>query len=58
MNVVMTSAGKFIELQGTAEGAAFGDRELTKMIELAKGGMKLLDELQQKACQEAVEKWK
>jgi ribonuclease PH len=58
MNVVMTSAGRFIELQGTAEGAAFGDRELTKMIELAKGGMKLLDALQQKACQEAVEKWK
>ena len=58
MNVVMTSAGKFIELQGTAEGDAFGDEELNKMLELAKGGIKLLDDIQTKACEEAAEKLK
>jgi len=58
MNIVMTNSGKFIELQGTAEGAAFGDDELSNMIKLARGGMQLLDELQQAACNEATENWK
>ena len=43
MNVVLNEDGSFIEIQGTAEGNAFTDRELFKMIELAqKGGAELI----------------
>lgn len=40
MNVVMTESGKFIEIQGTAENAPFSDKELEKMLDLAKSGIK------------------
>jgi ribonuclease PH len=39
MNVVMNAAGNFIEVQGTAEGHAFTDDELSAMIELARRGI-------------------
>jgi len=39
MNVVMTGAGKFIEVQGTAEGAAFSRGELESMLGLAELGI-------------------
>lgn len=39
MNVVMTDAGGFIEIQGTAEGAIFGDEELVGMLALARKGI-------------------
>jgi ribonuclease PH len=39
MNVVMTGAGRFIEVQGTAEGAAFSRGELDTMLGLAEGGI-------------------
>ena len=39
MNVVATEKGRFIELQGTAEGATFSDEELAAMIGLAKQGI-------------------
>ena len=39
MNVVMNEAGNFIEVQGTAEGHAFTDAELQKMLTLARVGM-------------------
>jgi ribonuclease PH len=42
MNVVMTGAGKFIELQGTAEGAPFGREELDELLALAEKGIKEL----------------
>ncbi|OUW42867.1 MAG: ribonuclease PH [Gammaproteobacteria bacterium TMED180] len=43
MNVVLSEDGSFIEIQGTAEGNTFTDRELFKMIELAqKGGAELI----------------
>ena len=43
MNVVLNEDGSFIEIQGTAEGNTFTDRELFKMIELAqKGGAELI----------------
>jgi ribonuclease PH len=53
MNVVMTEAGEFIEVQGTAEGQAFSRTDLDAMLELAGGG---IDELirQQKAALESV----
>jgi ribonuclease PH len=39
MNVVMTGAGNFVEVQGTAEGAAFGRAELDRLIGLAERGI-------------------
>jgi ribonuclease PH len=39
MNVVMTDAGSFIELQGTAEGAAFSMQELNTLLSLAQKGI-------------------
>jgi ribonuclease PH len=39
MNVVMTGAGKFIEVQGTAEGAAFSRDELESLLGLAESGI-------------------
>lgn len=45
MNVVMTDTGKFIEIQGTAEGDPFDSDELNEMLELAKNGIReLFDE--------------
>lgn len=38
MNVVMNNQGGFIEVQGTAEAAAFSEEELTSMLALAKKG--------------------
>jgi ribonuclease PH len=39
MNIVMNDAGRFIEVQGTAEGHAFTDDEFSAMIALARGGI-------------------
>ncbi len=39
MNVVMTESGRFIEVQGTAEGAAFSRSELDELLALAELGI-------------------
>ena len=39
MNVVMTEAGHFIEVQGTAEGAAFDRAAMNRLLDLAEGGV-------------------
>jgi ribonuclease PH len=39
MNVVATDKGRFVELQGTAEGATFSEEEMTSMVTLAKDGI-------------------
>jgi ribonuclease PH len=49
MNVVMTGEGKFIEVQGTAEGAAFDRVELDALLALAEKGCADLTRLQQEA---------
>ena len=49
MNVVMTGAGNFVEVQGTAEGEAFAQRELDAMLGLAQRGIQQLVSLQKKA---------
>ena len=46
MNVVMDNNGGFIEIQGTAEGAAFGEQELAAMLALAKKGTSEIFQLQ------------
>jgi ribonuclease PH len=49
MNVVMTGAGHFVEVQGTAEGAAFTRAEMDKLLALADKGIRELIQLQQAA---------
>jgi ribonuclease PH len=39
MNVVMTGAGRFVEVQGTAEGAAFTRAEMDRLLALATDGI-------------------
>lgn len=46
MNVVMNNTGGFIEVQGTAEGAAFSDGELNDMLALARQGINEIFQLQ------------
>ena len=49
MNVVMTEAGKFIEVQGTAEGEPFSSEDMTEMLDLAKHAIRELMDLQKQA---------
>jgi ribonuclease PH len=46
MNVVMTGAGNFVEVQGTAEGAAFSRKEMDALLALAEKGIRQLVLLQ------------
>ena len=46
MNVVMTGAGHFVEVQGTAEGAAFSRQEMDALLALAEKGISDLVALQ------------
>jgi len=39
MNVVMTSSGHFVEVQGTAEGEPFSRDELNELLSLAEHGI-------------------
>ena len=49
MNVVMTEAGHFIEVQGTAEGEAFDRATMDRLLDLAQGGIAELVRTQQRA---------
>jgi ribonuclease PH len=49
MNVVMTGKGHYVEVQGTAEGAAFTRAEMDELLRLAEKGIAELIELQQRA---------
>ncbi len=49
MNVVMNNQGKFIEVQGTAEAAAFAENEFMEMLALAKRDIADLVRVQQMA---------
>ncbi len=42
MNLIMTGGGRLVEIQGTAEGEAFTEKELHALLELGKGGIKKL----------------
>jgi ribonuclease PH len=46
MNVVMTGAGRFIEVQGTGEEATFSEEELQSLLKLARHGIGQLTQLQ------------
>lgn len=49
MNVVMTGAGQFVEVQGTGEEATFSQADLNRLLKLAGSGIKKLLALQQAA---------
>ncbi|MCX8073886.1 MAG: ribonuclease PH [Candidatus Binatia bacterium] len=51
MNVVMTDAGRFVEVQGTAEGSPFDRATLDKLADLAWSGIQELLRAQQRALQ-------
>jgi ribonuclease PH len=42
MNVVMTDLGHFVEVQGTAEGAAFSRAGMNRLLDLAEQGIREL----------------
>ena len=46
MNVIMTSAGGFVEVQGTAEGKPFMPDELNQLLDMAKGSIDEILQLQ------------
>ena len=49
MNVVVTGSGKFVEVQGTAEGAPFDREELNSLLDLALEGTATLAQIQREA---------
>lgn len=49
MNVVMTGAGGFIEVQGTAEGAPFSRNDMDSLLVLAETGIAQLVAKQKEA---------
>lgn len=51
MNVIMTDKGKFVEVQGTAEGLPFDRNRLNRLLDLAQGGIEDLMKLQLKALE-------
>jgi ribonuclease PH len=52
MNVVMTSDGEFVEVQGGAEGATFSRETLESMLACAEGGIRQIFEAQRAAVEE------
>ncbi|AXE29214.1 ribonuclease PH [Chromobacterium phragmitis] len=51
MNVVMTGSGRFVEVQGTAEGEPFSEEEMAAMLALARKGIGELLALQRQALE-------
>ena len=49
MNVVMSSEGRFVEVQGTGEHGTFDRSQLDRLLDLATGGIATLDAAQRKA---------
>ena len=45
-NVVMTGAGRLVEVQGTAEGEPFSRGDLDALLDLAEAGIKQLTQIQ------------
>jgi ribonuclease PH len=53
MNLVMTGAGRFVELQATAEQVAFDDKQLAELLRIARQGITDLMDLQKAALERA-----
>ena len=56
MNVIMTGAEEFVELQGTGEEATFSRHQLNELLDLATDGLKQLFVVQQEALGEIAAK--
>jgi len=56
MNVVMTEGGRFLEVQGTAEGMSFSRGELDELLALAELGITEIMELQKLLLSEPPER--
>ncbi len=54
MNFVMTSSGRFVEVQGTAEGHPFSREEFDALTTLAESGIQQLIALQRKTLLKSV----
>jgi ribonuclease PH len=52
MNVVMTDTGKFIEIQGTAEGAPFDRARMNRLLDLGALGVRQMIELQRETLKD------
>jgi ribonuclease PH len=53
MNVVQTGRGRFVEVQGTAEGKTFSTRELDRMLAVASAGIRSLGVMQRQTLRAA-----
>ena len=53
MNIVCTGDGRFIEVQGTAEGSPFTREQMDNLLELGKKGIEQLIRLQRQAIEQA-----
>ncbi len=53
MNIAMTSAGEFVELQGTSEGAPFTGSQLEEMLILGRKGIQCLHDIQEQAVRQS-----
>jgi ribonuclease PH len=51
MNVVMSSEGQFVEVQGTGEHGTFDRRQLDALLDLAVAGLQQLDAAQRRALE-------
>jgi ribonuclease PH len=51
MNVVMTGSGKFVEIQGTAEGGVFTKKEADELMKVAQNGIKALTRFQKRSLE-------
>jgi ribonuclease PH len=49
MNVIMSSEGRFVEVQGTGEHGTFGREDLDELVNLAVRGLRQIDALQVRA---------
>jgi ribonuclease PH len=52
MNIVMTSKGKFVEIQGTAEAKPFSEAEMNTLLQLAKKGVKQIVSMQKRSLKD------
>ena len=55
MNIVMTGAGQFVEVQGTAEGEPFTREQMTALLDLGASGISRLVALQREALNKPLE---
>ncbi|MBN3038985.1 MAG: ribonuclease PH, partial [Candidatus Omnitrophica bacterium] len=54
MNVIMTGGGKFVEIQGTAEKEPFTKKDMERLLDLARKGIKELINLQKKVLKKKI----